>query len=102
SLRNSGQVNAAITNYRMNVENWIIWLPQGSLWSPANIRNVINQGLEGSIGGNYPLGQLQLKGQVRYAYNQARNQTMVNSNDRSFGKQLPYTPLHKDRKSTRL
>jgi len=94
-FRNSGEVNATITYYRMNVENWIIWLPQGSIWSPANIRNVINQGLEGSIGGNYPLGQLQLKGQVRYAYNQARNQTMVNSNDRSFGKQLPYTPLHK-------
>jgi len=24
-----------------------------------------------------------------------RNQTKVNNNDRSFGKQLPYTPLHK-------
>ncbi len=92
---NRGQLNAGITYYRMNVENWIIWLPQGSIWSPSNIRTVINQGLEGKLEGSYSFGSLDLNANVQYAYNEARNQTLVNSNDRSFGKQLPYTPLHK-------
>ena len=94
-FRDKVQFDAGLTYYRMNVENWIIWLPQGSIWSPSNIRTVINQGLEGKLEGSCAFGNLQLKANVQYAYNQARNQTMINSNDRSFGKQLPYTPLHK-------
>ena len=94
-FRDKATLNAGLTYYRMNVDNWIIWLPQGTIWSPSNIRSVINQGLEGRLEGSYALGNLQLKADVQYAYNQARNQTMINSNDRSFGKQLPYTPLHK-------
>ena len=90
-----GKLNAGLTYYRMNVDNWIIWLPQGTIWSPSNIRTVINQGLEGKLEGNYSFGSLHLQANVQYAYNQARNQTMINNNDRSFGKQLPYTPLHK-------
>src|SRR5690606_2478483 len=94
-FRDKVQFDAGLTYYRMHVENWIIWLPQGNIWSPSNIRTVINQGLEGKLAGSYAFGDLQLKGNVQYAYNQARNQTMINSNDRSYGKQLPYTPLHK-------
>jgi vitamin B12 transporter len=94
-FRDKAVLNAGLTYYRMNVENWIIWLPQGSIWSPSNIRTVINQGLEGKLELSYAFGSLHLKVNAQYAYNQARNQTMVNSNDRSFGKQLPYTPLHK-------
>ena len=94
-FRDKAGFNAGLTYYRMNVENWIIWLPQGSIWSPSNIRTVINQGLEGKLEGSYSFGSLHLKANVQYAYNQARNQTLINSNDRSFGKQLPYTPLHK-------
>lgn len=90
-----GELKAGFTYYRMDIENWIIWLPQGSFWSPSNIRSVVNQGLEGKLEGHYSLGRLGLKANLQYAYNQTRNQTMVNSNDRSLGKQLPYTPLHK-------
>lgn len=94
-LQGGGEIKAGLTYYRMNVENWIVWLPQGNIWSPSNIRTVINQGLEGEVEGIYPLGQVRLKANAHYAYNQARNQSKINSNDRSFDKQLPYTPLHK-------
>jgi vitamin B12 transporter len=94
-FRDKATWNAGLTYYRMNVDNWIIWLPQGTIWSPSNIRSVINQGLEGKLEGSYAFRSLQIKANVQYAYNQARNQTMINSNDRSFGKQLPYTPLNK-------
>ena len=35
-----------ITRYRMYVDNWIIWLPKGNIWSPENIRAVQNDGVE--------------------------------------------------------
>ncbi|MEX2594731.1 MAG: TonB-dependent receptor [Anditalea sp.] len=95
NFKGNGALNMEMTYYRMDVENWIIWLPQGSIWSPTNVRNVKNQGLEVFTEGNYSFGKVKLKAHVNYAYNQARNQTKINSNDRSFGKQLPYTPLHK-------
>lgn len=94
-IKGHGTIKSEVTYYRMDVENWIIWLPQGNIWSPSNIRNVKNQGVEVSTEGNYNFGELQIKGNLHYAYNQARNQSRINSNDRSFGKQLPYTPLHK-------
>lgn len=94
-FRGNRSGSAHITYYRMDVEDWIIWLPKGSIWSPSNIRNVKNQGLEIFTEGNYSFGNIYIKGQISYAYNQARNQTQLNSNDRSFGKQLPYTPLNK-------
>jgi iron complex outermembrane receptor protein len=94
-INGRGTLISEVTYYNMDVENWIIWLPQGNIWSPSNIRNVKNQGLEVATEANYTMGELQLKANLHYAYNQARNQTRINTNDRSFGKQLPYTPLHK-------
>lgn len=88
-------IKSDVIYYRMGVENWIIWLPRGNIWSPSNIRNVKNQGLEVFAEGSYALGQTKLTAQANYAYNLARNLTKINNNDRSFGKQLPYTPLHK-------
>ena len=88
-------IRSDVVYYRMGVENWIIWLPQGNVWSPSNIREVKNQGLEISTEGSYDLGRTKVTAQANYAYNQARNLTKINENDRSFGKQLPYTPLHK-------
>lgn len=102
STKGKGNFKSEVTYYKMDVENWIIWLPQGNIWSPSNIRNVKNQGVEVATEGNYFLGELQLKTNLRYAYNQARNQSRVNANDRSFGKQLPYTPLHKIQWNVRI
>ncbi|HLU88919.1 MAG TPA: TonB-dependent receptor [Cyclobacteriaceae bacterium] len=95
SLSRHGGFTAQLTYYNMAVENWIIWLPQGSIWTPSNIRNVSNQGLDLGLEGNYSIGALHLTGNLNYAYNQAVNRSKINSNDRRFGKQLPYTPLHK-------
>ncbi len=95
NFKGKGALKSEVTYYRMDVENWIIWLPQGNIWTPSNIRNVKNQGVELTTEGNYSMGSVKLKANINYAYNQARNQTRINSNDRSFGKQLPYTPLHK-------
>lgn len=83
-----------VTFYQMKVENWIIWLPRGSFWSPENIRDVKNTGLEYFINMEYSFGSWTGKLSGNYAWNRAINQTNISESDRSKGKQLPYTPKH--------
>jgi len=100
--KNNTEIETQATAYRMWVENWIIWLPIGNFWSPTNIRNVDNSGIEGFIKVSQNLGNWRLEGQADYALNRAINQTNINENDRSKGKQLPYTPLHKTQITGRI
>ncbi len=80
----------SLTYYRMTVDNWIIWLPQGSIWSPQNIREVRNQGLEYQGKGNLKIGQWNWTFCGSYTFSQALDLT----SDRNFPQQLPYTPKH--------
>lgn len=84
-----------ITLYRMWVENWIIWLPMGNIWSPENIRNVTNTGLEYRAEIERKTGLHQWTFTGVYNWVSAINQANTSANDRSAGKQLPYTPEHK-------
>ncbi|MFD2203629.1 TonB-dependent receptor [Shivajiella indica] len=87
--------NQNLTYYNMWVENWIIWLPQGSFWSPDNIREVKNDGLEYFFDFDYNFGLWSFELQGNYNLTRAINQTDISENDRSSGRQLPYTPAHK-------
>lgn len=89
------ELSQKITVYRMKVDNWIIWLPKGNVWSPENIRAVNNSGLEYGLEVSQKSGSWDFKMKVNYALTRAINQTDISQNDRSKGNQLPYTPLHK-------
>ncbi|MCL6257967.1 TonB-dependent receptor plug domain-containing protein [Aquiflexum sp. TKW24L] len=89
------ELNQRLTVYRMRVDNWIIWLPKRNVWSPENIREVHNTGLEYGLEANQHAGEWNLNLKVNYAMTRAINQTDISENDRSKGNQLPYTPLHK-------
>jgi iron complex outermembrane receptor protein len=80
----------SLTYYRMEVDNWIIWLPQGNLWRPQNIREVRNQGVEYQGKGNWKTGQWNWEAQGSYTFSQALDLTTDAQNPR----QLPYTPEH--------
>lgn len=90
------------TLFRMWVQDWILWLPRGSFWSPENAREVRVTGVE--ISGLYRRlitgGYWELRG--HYALNQSLNLQPLNDNDRSVGKQLPYTPLHRAQASSAI
>ena len=94
-VKNNFNFEQQITHFRMSVNNWIIWLPNGSFWSPQNIRKVKNSGLEYFLDLTQKFGEWKLGLSGNYAWNQAINQTNISENDRSKGKQLPYTPDHK-------
>lgn len=83
------------TLFRMWVQDWILWLPRGNFWSPENAREVRVTGLEisGLYRNGFANGYWELRG--HYALNQSLNMQPLSDNDRSAGKQLPYTPLHR-------
>ncbi|MGY6558414.1 MAG: TonB-dependent receptor [Nitritalea sp.] len=90
------KVEQRLTAYAMWVDNWIVWLPTGNFWSPSNIREVHNRGLEYQ-------GELQVQLTARqhfglratYNHTVATNVGAVRENDRTVGNQLPYTPFDK-------
>lgn len=92
----TGQISLenSLTYYRMDVDNWIIWLPRGSFWSPENIREVQNQGLEYQGKISRSLGSWNIGANWSYTWNKAVSTKGIGENDPSVGKQLPYTPEH--------
>lgn len=80
----------SLTYYRMQVDNWIIWLPQGAIWSPQNIREVRNQGLEYHGKAAWKTGQWNWEARASYTFSQALDLTSDSQNPQ----QLPYTPEH--------
>lgn len=89
------KINWNLTFYRTWVNNMIVWLPQGSFWSPVNYRSVDIYGLESSIDWTFHFQKykfLKLKG--AYNYTRSINRSAIDEFDRSENKQLPYTPIH--------
>lgn len=80
----------SLTYYRMKVDNWIIWLPQGSVWSPENIREVQNQGIEYQGKADWKTGRMNWELGLSYTFSEALDLTSEPANPR----QLPYTPKH--------
>jgi iron complex outermembrane receptor protein len=77
-----------LTYYRMKVDDWIIWLPKGNLWTPENIREVHNQGLEYQGESAWTTGHLTWQANLAYTYSNTRDLAQEGS------QQLPYSPKH--------
>jgi len=92
----TGEINVenSLTYYRMNVVNWIIWLPRGSFWSPENIREVQNQGFEYQGHASKTIATWNIRANWSYTWSRAVSTKGIGENDPSIGRQLPYTPEH--------
>ncbi len=89
-----GFSEAAVTGFHRLIDNWIIWLPKGGLWTPQNVMKVRSTGLEAT-------SAIKIKSQnsssifrLSYEYVSARNEKQKSPNDKSLGKQLIYVPKH--------
>lgn len=82
-----------VTGYFNNVDDWIIWLkaPGESVWSPENIDKVYARGIEINNKWNQQYGALHLTLGLNYAFSKS---THANKNDKKYGQQLMYVPLH--------
>mgnify|MGYP000035308634 CR=1 FL=1 len=89
-------INIELTGFYSKVNNWIIWQPtEFGYWSPQNLRNVINQGIENTITTTTSFKTLTVKNKISYAYTESTNSKSKNTLDNSLDKQLIYVPFHK-------
>jgi iron complex outermembrane receptor protein len=83
-----------LSYYRMQVQNWIIWTPVGNFWSPQNIREVSNQGLEYEGKISSKTRNWNWESSVSYTFSKAISTQESPLNEAAIGQQLPYTPRH--------
>ncbi len=83
------------TAYNSNVDNWILWVPDGVLWSARNVQKVWSRGLEAEYRSEFSLGGVIVRFIGGYTYARSTNEAELGSNDNSRGKQLIYVPEHR-------
>jgi len=81
--------------YSRWIDNWILWQPTGSFWSPMNVKKVWNRGLETSSKVHFFNKKITYDFTLKTAYNLSTNIEVYNSNNNSQDKQLIYTPHYK-------
>ena len=84
------QIHYNLSAFNNNVENWILWLPSGSYWSPMNIQSVWSRGAEALINYDYSYNKIWFTtgGKLSYVKSTVRKSTIQSAID----KQLIYTP----------
>lgn len=83
------------TVFNSVVTDWIIWIPEGSDWSPQNIARVWSRGVEISGISTLTLNRFTIKLSEGYTLAKSTNQKKIYANDNSFEKQLIYVPEHR-------
>jgi iron complex outermembrane receptor protein len=83
-----------VTLFNRNIQNWIIWLPGVSFWSPQNIMNVWSRGMETNSSLTIQIRNWKISCAVLTNYVLSTNQKSKAENDNSVGKQLIYTPMY--------
>lgn len=85
------------TLYYSNIDNWIEWKPsEFGFWEPTNRERVLAYGVELSNQILWTINpKASLSSLINYNYARTINKTKPKSpNDKSYNKQLPYTPQH--------
>ena len=85
-----------VTAYRMQVENWIQWLPSASngVWSPQNLKKVRATGAEVSGKAAWLLRGGKISTGFNYSYTSSEQQESYSRSAEPTGKQLIYVPYH--------
>lgn len=82
-------LNAELTVFNNYLEDWVLWLPERSVWTPRNVQEVVSQGVELQVQAGGKLGEADWKAGGTYGYTRSQ---FANGDFR--GNQLPYTPRH--------
>lgn len=90
----------SLTAFKMLVDNWIIWLPQESFWSPRNIQKVESRGLEFFLNLKKNIAEWELGISTASSWNRAVILEDGQASSSNTGNQLPYTPVYKSQVTT--
>ena len=80
--------------FSRRIENWIIWLPGQTYWSPQNFMEVWSRGMETNTRFSLALNELVLQADIQTSYVVSTNEKEKSPNDLSVGKQLIYVPMY--------
>lgn len=80
--------------FNRHTNDWIIWLPGQSFWSPKNVASVWSRGLETNTELKYQYKKLLLTIHIGTNYVLSTHQKATSSNDLSVNKQLIYIPMY--------
>lgn len=90
-------VNFSATGFCNYVDDWIQWIPQGTIWSAVNYKRVLSRGFEAAINAtntNLPREKFKVDFRVSYSFTKTTGLDGLSAYDQSKGKQLIYVPLH--------
>ena len=83
------------TIYSRWIDDWIIWQPTGTYWSPMNVKKVWNRGIETNSSISFKKREVNFNFSLKTAYNLSTNIDIYNISDASIGQQLIYVPHYK-------
>lgn len=86
--------NFESTYFQSEIDNWIIWLPAGSIWTPQNKRAVSSKGVEAKLTASVIVGKVKFRLNGAYTWVQSTVSQGTSESDNSVGKQLIYVPEH--------
>lgn len=89
-------LQSSLNGYLSAIDNWIIWLPTTKgYWEPSNMKSVSSKGVEFSTSVRGKFRAWEYRFTANYALTQSINKDESgNWADESYGKQLPYIPVH--------
>jgi len=93
--RIKNQTGLIFTLYNSSVDNWILWVPDGLLWSAQNVQKVWSRGFESELNTSIKISKVQLKLTGGYTLAKSTNEEKFSENDQSYQKQLIYVPEHR-------
>ena len=80
--------------FNRQIDNWIIWLPNGGFWSPQNLKRAWSRGTETATSIKYTNEKISVSASLLTNYTVSTNESRVSDSDRSLGKQLIYVPIY--------
>lgn len=92
--KNTTAFTTNVTIFNRNIENWIIWLPGISYWTPNNVMSVWSRGMETNTTLSIKINKAKLIFSVLTNYVVSTNQQVKTENDASIDKQLIYVPMY--------
>jgi iron complex outermembrane receptor protein len=88
------EIQLSFSGFNRNVNNWIIWIPGPSYWSPENLRTVWSRGLELQASAKTDLSKHTLAHRLEYTFVRSTVTGSIRPDDKSLQNQLIYTPEH--------
>ncbi|MCX6180515.1 MAG: TonB-dependent receptor [Bacteroidetes bacterium] len=80
--------------FNRNIDNWIIWLPGQTYWSPQNVMKVWSRGVESVSRVRFQIGDFKMGFSVMTNYAVSTNMQSKSVGDASVGRQLIYVPMY--------